>query len=70
MEISKARNLKWFIVSGMIAVCLPAGAAELEVGQKAPAFEAPDQSGKVHKLSDYQGKRVVLAFYPAAGTAG
>jgi thioredoxin-dependent peroxiredoxin len=41
-----------------------------EVGAKAPSFSLPDQSGKTHKLSDYQGKFVVLYFYPKDDTPG
>lgn len=37
---------------------------------KAPAFALKDQHGKVVKLSDYKGKRVILYFYPAAMTPG
>ena len=29
----------------------------LEAGTKAPDFELPDQNGKIHKLSDYAGKK-------------
>ena len=42
----------------------------LEVGIKAPDFELPDQNGKLHKLSDYLGKRVILYFYPKDNTPG
>lgn len=42
----------------------------LEVGTKAPDFELPDQNGKMHKLSDYKGKKVILYFYPKDNTAG
>ena len=42
----------------------------LEVGTKAPDFELPDQNGKIHKLSDYKGKKVILYFYPKDNTAG
>lgn len=38
---------------------LPAGAAAV-VGQKAPAFELKDTSGKTVRLADFQGKHVVL----------
>ena len=31
----------------------------LEVGIKAPDFELPDQNGKIHRLSDYTGKKAV-----------
>lgn len=37
-----------------------------KVGQKAPDFVLPDADMKTHKLSDYRGKKTVLAFFPAA----
>ncbi len=40
------------------------------VGQPAPAFEMADQSGRVHRLSDYLGRWVVLYFYPRDLTPG
>ena len=43
---------------------------ELIVGAKAPAFSAPDQSGKTISLSDFAGKKVVLYFYPKDDTPG
>ena len=43
----------------------------VEEGQPAPAFELPGSDGKVHKLSDYQGKKaIVIAWYPKAFTGG
>jgi thioredoxin-dependent peroxiredoxin len=33
-------------------------------GQKAPTFSLDGSDGKKHSLSDYQGKTVVLYFYP------
>ncbi len=42
----------------------------LAVGETAPDFSLPDQNGKVHHLSEYKGKIVVLAFYPADFTKG
>lgn len=39
-------------------------------GDKAPAFNLPDQDGTKHKLSDYKGKWVVLFAYPKANTGG
>lgn len=33
-------------------------------GQKAPAFAAPDQSGKTIRLSAYKGQKLILYFYP------
>jgi glutaredoxin-dependent peroxiredoxin len=38
----------------------------VEIGNKAPDFELPDTNMKMHKLSDYRGQKVVLAFFPAA----
>ncbi|MBQ4501612.1 MAG: peroxiredoxin, partial [Spirochaetales bacterium] len=42
----------------------------LETGTKAPDFELQDQNGKTHRLSDYQGKKVILYFYPKDNTSG
>ena len=42
----------------------------LEVGTKAPDFELFDQDGKLHKLNDYIGKKVILYFYPKDSTPG
>ena len=40
-----------------------------EIGEKAPDFEAVDTELKKVRLSDFRGKVVVLAFYPAAFTS-
>lgn len=45
-------------------------ATELEVGDKAPAFTLPDQSGEPVSLKDFAGKQVVLYFYPKDNTSG
>lgn len=42
----------------------------LEVGSAAPDFSVPDHTGKVHSLSDYKGRHLVLWFYPVADTPG
>ena len=42
----------------------------LEIGTKAPDFELPDQNGKLHRLSDYLGQKVILYFYPKDNTSG
>ncbi|GEM86823.1 thioredoxin-dependent thiol peroxidase [Meiothermus granaticius] len=39
-------------------------------GDPAPSFSLPDQNGKIHHLSDYKGKWVVLYFYPKDDTPG
>lgn len=43
---------------------------KLKVGQKAPEFELPDQDGKMRRLADYRGKKVLLYFYPRDNTPG
>jgi len=40
------------------------------VGTQAPDFELCDDSGQAVKLSQFQGKRVILYFYPKALTKG
>lgn len=42
----------------------------LQVGDMAPDFELLSDEGQPVKLSDYLGRRVVLFFYPKAGTSG
>lgn len=42
----------------------------LEIGKKAPDFALPDQDGRLVKLSEFKGKRVVVFFYPKASTPG
>ena len=43
----------------------------LKPGDKAPSFEAPDDTGKTWKSSDVVGKKVlVMFFFPAALTGG
>ena len=44
--------------------------ATLKVGDKAPEFSLPGSDGKVHRLADYKGKTVVLAWFPKAFTSG
>lgn len=43
---------------------------ELEVGDRAPAFTLPSDSGKTVSLKDFKGKVVVLYFYPKDLTPG
>jgi len=38
-------------------------------GEKAPDFAAKDQAGAIRRLSDHQGKNVVLFFFPGGGSA-
>ena len=43
---------------------------KLKVGDKAPAFSLKNTAGETVKLSDYQGEKVVLYFYPKDDTPG
>lgn len=43
---------------------------KLTVGAKAIDFTLPDQNGKTHALSDYNGRWVLLYFYPKDDTPG
>lgn len=43
---------------------------ELKPGMPAPAFAATDQDGNTIRLEDYQGKKLILFFYPKADTPG
>jgi peroxiredoxin Q/BCP len=43
---------------------------KVKTGDQAPEFSLPGTDGKTHKLSDYRGKTVVLAWFPRAGTQG
>ena len=46
-------------------------AADLKVGDVAPAFELKGSDGKTYKLSDFNGKQaVVVAWFPKAFTGG
>lgn len=40
----------------------------LKVGDKAPEFSCKDQSARVHTLKKYDGKRLILYFYPKDNT--
>jgi peroxiredoxin Q/BCP len=42
----------------------------LKIGDQAPEIETVDDSGNLFKLSDYEGQKVVLYFYPKDFTPG
>lgn len=42
----------------------------LEVKTKAPEFALPDKDGRIVRLSDFLGRKVVLYFYPRDNTPG
>jgi peroxiredoxin Q/BCP len=43
---------------------------KLKQGDKAPSFELRDQNDKTVKLSDFDGRKLLLYFYPKALTSG
>jgi thioredoxin-dependent peroxiredoxin len=44
--------------------------AELKIGDKAPVFALKNAAGEIVKLADFNGKTVVLFFYPKDDTPG
>lgn len=42
----------------------------LEKGEQAPGFELTSAEGETVRLADFAGRRVILFFYPKAGTPG
>ena len=42
----------------------------LAIGTKAPYFEGMDENNNVIKLTDFEGKKLVLYFYPKDSTPG
>ena len=58
------------LTTALLAGGRMAQAVELKPGDVAPAFELPGSDGKVHRLADYKGKAVVLAWFPKAFTGG
>lgn len=47
-----------------------AGDLPLKVGDKAPDFQLKDQNGKMRRLQEFRGRKVVLYFYPKDDTPG
>lgn len=70
MNIAKRLMVANVAAITLLTISSVAARAELQVGQPAPEFALPDQNGKIHRLSDYRGRVVVLAFYPKDFTAG
>jgi len=59
------------ILLSLLALGMSATASEhFSVGEPAPEFELPDQTGQLHSLEDYRDRWVVLYFYPKDGTPG
>ena len=55
----------------LLAAMQESSAADLKVGDEAPAFELKGSDGKTYKLADFKGKQaVVVAWYPKSFTGG
>ena len=63
---------RFLVLAAMLAFMGSGGAyaQELGPGDAAPAFELPGSDGNTHSLADYEGKTVVLAWFPKAFTGG
>jgi len=48
----------------------PSAHAQLRPGMPAPDFALSDETGEMHTLASYRGRRVVLYFYPKDNTPG
>jgi thioredoxin-dependent peroxiredoxin len=69
--LHKKMRISESVLALTLGSALAVQAATLKVGDKAPDFSLPDQTGKQVKLSDLLGKKnVVLAFYVLAFTGG
>ncbi len=70
------RNRFWWIVPFTIGILLWGvwsvvfSSTPLKEGSKAPDFTLTGSDGATYRLSDLQGKRVVLMFYPKSNTPG
>lgn len=62
--------LPLLLVASLLPPRAQADEFKLKVGQPAPTFSLPNQNGKTVSLSQYQGKWLVLYFYPKDFTSG
>jgi thioredoxin-dependent peroxiredoxin len=62
---------RWLAALALAAIGAMAHAADLAVGDPAPAFTLDATDGKTYRLADFAGKQaVVLAWFPKAYTSG
>ena len=69
---ARAYSYIWLGLSAAFTLtgAVKASAANVEVGQPAPDFQLPDETGHVRNFADYKGKTLILAFYPKDFTGG
>ena len=63
-------NIPFVCFVAMLLMPLHLAAQDLEIGDVAPNFAMQGSDDKVHKLADYRGQAVVLAWFPKAFTEG
>jgi len=68
MMRQKSTILLMFSIFAVSHFALAAG--PIVIGEDAPEFELPDQTGQLHSLEDYRDRWVVLYFYPKDDTPG
>ena len=62
---------RWLVLGVWVAVVVASLAAAASLGDLLTnRFTLPGTDGKPHTLSAYKGRAVVLAWFPAAFTAG
>jgi peroxiredoxin Q/BCP len=64
------RALMTLGLAAALAVGLSAQSGVLEVGDMAPDFDLMGTDNRTHRLSDYRGQTVVVAWFPRAFTTG
>ena len=64
------RSLGFSFLLAWLMLFNVAQADVLDINAPAPRFELQDQNGDTHTLNDYQGKWLVLYFYPKDDTPG
>ena len=58
------------LMVAVFSITQAAHAQDLGPGDQAPPFALPGTDGATHRLADYQGATVVLAWFPKAFTGG
>jgi len=62
------RALRPLVLSG--GLLMSAQSTALEVGDSAPDFTLTGSDGRQHRLADYRGTALVVAWFPKAFTGG
>ncbi|MDR3645965.1 MAG: peroxiredoxin [Candidatus Babeliales bacterium] len=63
-------GLAIIVVFGIFQLYEKSAENPLKLGQAAPRFSLPDETGKLRSLDEFKRKKVVLYFYPKDETSG